>query len=64
MKIEVLVRCPVCEEEIWVDWNMKDNSFCYNCCDKAGNSSPMIPLIRSQKPKAATMWYTTKEVEE
>lgn len=64
MKIEVLVRCPFCEEETWVAWDMKDSSSCHNCRDKAGNSARMIPLIKTRKPKKITMYYTTKEVEE
>lgn len=61
MKTEVLVECPVCRRDKWVDWNRKRDSFCYECPDLADSPPVMIPQTIPQSCDAVADWFVTRE---
>ena len=56
-KTEVLVECPVCRRDKWVDYDRKKNTFCYECPDLTRNPPGMIPQIILE-----SIQYITREV--
>ena len=61
---EVLVKCPICENESWVEWGKKNNTICFNCFDVADSPPVMIPQIKPQSHEAVAVLYVTRNVKE
>jgi len=62
MKTEVLVECPICKKERWVDWNKKWDSVCYGCPDLSDCEPIMNPRVYPQSCEAVAALYVTREV--
>ena len=63
MRTEVLVECPTCRRDEWVDWDKKENSVCYRCPELADSPPVMIPQTIPQLCDAVATLYVTRKIE-
>jgi len=64
MRLEVLVECPICRRDRWVDWNKKWDSVCYECPDLSDCPPIMVPQAHPQSCEEVAVDYITREVDE
>lgn len=63
---KVLVICPICNNEKFVDWDQRKDSKCFVCPDKADSPPTMKPVPHPNMgfDEVAFIYITEKDIGE